>query len=322
MPRYLFYLISIFSLTTFSAFSQDTDFGPGYQSGIMKNPALTGISGSGVFRMSYLNLFPGHNYNFHSVYTSFDSYFHEIHGGAGVYLSDDIIGGLVNDLRGAFSYSYFLQAEKDLYINAGLSAGFLRRGFNFRNAVLPDQIDPLGNISLPSSETLINDPRTLFDIGTGVVFVRGRYFGGFSVLHLTQPDLGTSGSAEDKLKRKYFVHVAAEYDIDRLKHLKLQPLAAGELQGSYFSAYAGAVVETRFLAANSLFLFNNNGDLDLQTGLSFRREQVTILYNYRFNLKSGNALLPFSLSHQAGLAFNLNNVEKRIKVRTINLPSL
>lgn len=322
MPRYLFYLIAIFCLTAFSVYSQETDYGPGYQTGIMKNPALTGSSGSGVFRMSYLNFFPGHNYNFHSVFTSFDSYFPKIHGGAGIYISDDIIGGIVNDLRGGVSYSYFLQAEKDLYINAGLSASFFRRGFNFSNAVLPDQIDPLGNVSLPSSEALINDPLTLFDLGTGVVFISGRYFGGFSILHLNQPDLGPSESAEDKLKRKYCIHLAAEYDIDKRKHLKLQPLIAGEIQGLFISASAGAVVGARLFSASSLFLFNNNGDLDLQTGFSFRKEQITILYNYRFNLKSGNAFLPFSLSHQAGLAFNLNNVEKRIKVRTINLPSL
>ena len=54
---------------------------------------------------------------------------------------------LVNDLRGGLSYSYFLQAGRDLYINAGLSASFFHRGFNFSDAVFPDQIDPMGGIS-------------------------------------------------------------------------------------------------------------------------------------------------------------------------------
>ncbi len=322
MQRNSSYIIVIFLLTTFSAYSQETGYGPGYQAMVMNNPGLTGNTGQGVLRMTYLNFYPGHNYDFHSVFTSFDTYVPRIHGGAGVYLSNDYIGGIVNDLRGGLSYSYFLQAEKNLYVNAGLSASFFHRGFNFRNAVLPDQIDPLGGVSLPSSETLVNDPRTLFDIGTGVAFISGRYFGGFSILHLTQPDLGTSGSDEDKLKRKYFIHLAAGYDIDKRRHLRLLPLVSAELQGLYISASAGAVVEARFFSANSLFLFNNNGNLDLKTGFSLRREQLTLIYNYRFNLKSGNTLLPFSLSHQAGLAFSLNNVEKRIKVRTINFPSL
>ena len=79
-----------------------------------------------------------------------------LHGGAGFYLSDDYLGGIVNDLRGGFSYAYFLQAGKDLFINAGLSASVYHRGYNFGNAVLPDQIDPLGGVSFPSSEMLVN----------------------------------------------------------------------------------------------------------------------------------------------------------------------
>ena len=59
-------------------------------------------------------------------------------------LSDDYLGGIVNDMRGGLSYSYFFQAGKDLFINAGLSASFYHRGYNFDKAVLPDQIDPLG----------------------------------------------------------------------------------------------------------------------------------------------------------------------------------
>jgi len=155
-----------------------------------------------------------------------------------------------------------------------------------------------------------------------VVFISGRYFGGLSVLHLAQPDLGTSGSPEDKLKRKYLIHLAADYDLDRRNHMKIKPLVSAELQGLYISACAGAVVETRFLSANSLLLFNNNGSLDIQAGFSVRWEQLIFLYNYRFNVKSENTLLPFTLAHQAGLAFSLNNVEKRIKVRTINFPQL
>ena len=85
----------------------------------------------GSVRFSYLNFYPGNSYNFHSVYFSYDSYFPGIHGGAGIYVSDDYLGGIMNDVRGGLSYSYFLQAGKELYINAGLTASFFHRGFNF-----------------------------------------------------------------------------------------------------------------------------------------------------------------------------------------------
>jgi hypothetical protein len=41
-----------------------------------------------------------------------------------------------------------------------------------------------------------------------------------------------------------------------------------------------------------------------------------------FNAFSGNSLLPLSLLHQVGLAFSLNNVEKRKAFKTINFPKL
>jgi hypothetical protein len=37
---------------------------------------------------------------------------------------------------------------------------------------------------------------------------------------------------------------------------------------------------------------------------------------------SGNKLMPLSLLHQTGVAFSLNNVEKRNLIKTINLPKL
>jgi hypothetical protein len=49
---------------------------------------------------------------------------------------------------------------------------------------------------------------------------------------------------------------------------------------------------------------------------------VSVYYNYQFNLKSGNSLIPLSLLHQVGLAFSLNNVEKRNAIKTINFPKL
>ena len=63
--------------------------------------------------------------------------FPALHGGAGFYLADDYLGGIINDFRGGLSYAYFLQAGKDLFINAGLSASVFHRGFNFEGAVFP-----------------------------------------------------------------------------------------------------------------------------------------------------------------------------------------
>ena len=135
---------------------------------------MPAAEGDGVIRLSYLNYYPGNNYDLHSVYFSYDSYFPQLHGGAGIYLADDYLGGIINDFRGGFSYAYFLQAGKDLFINGGLSASIYHRGFNFSNAVLPDQIDPLGGVSIPSSEVLASPGKTVVDIAAGFLFISGK----------------------------------------------------------------------------------------------------------------------------------------------------
>ena len=301
-------------------FCQETDYGPGYQTMILNNPAFAGSSLDGTMRLSYLNFYPGNHYNFHSVFLSYDSYFQALHGGAGFYIANDYIGGIVNDLRGGLSYSYFLQAGKDLYINAGLSAAFFHRGFNFSDAVFPDQIDPMGGISLPSSELMSNENTTVFDVGTGFMFIYKKLSGGFAITHLTQPDLDGNGLSVERLKRKYLMHLIANINLKKGTDLKILPLASVELQGKYICAGAGAVLESNYLSFSSVLLVNNNKNIDVQAGFSFRREKLGLFYNYRFNLASGNSLMPFSLIHQTGLTFSLHNVEKRIKFNTINIP--
>src|SRR5512133_3341888 len=303
-------------------FGQDTDTGPGYQLMMMYNPSLAGSGGNSELRLSYLNFYPGNSYNLHSVYLSYDSYFSGLHGGAGLYLADDYLGGIVNYIRGGVSYAYFLQAGKDLFINAGLSASICHRGFNFENAILPDQIDPLGGVTLPSSETLALSGRTVFDIGAGFLFTSGRFTGGFSISHLAEPDLSAAGYSSEKLKRKLLVHLSGDFTMNKERDLKILPLTYLSLQNGFVSGGAGASVEMKYIAVNISALGDSGKNLNIQSGFSFSTGRISVYYNYRFNAISRNSLLPLSLLHQTGLAFSLNDVEKRNAVKTINFPKL
>src|SRR5450759_4391560 len=273
-------LLNKFLLFTFFlpayCFGQETDPGSSYQMIMIKNPSLAGSEGDGVLRLSYLNFYPGNNYNLHSVYFSYDSYFSKLHGGAGIYLADDYLGGIVNDFRGGLSYSYFLQAGKDLFINAGLSASAYHRGYNFDNAVLPDQIDPLGGVSLPSSEILATQGRTVFDMGAGFLFISGKIFGGFSINHLTEPDLSISGSSNERLKIKLLLHLAGDFDVNEVQSPKARPLAFLILQGGFLSSGAGVVIESNHLAVNAIMLGDNGSNMNMQTGFSFKSGKVSI----------------------------------------------
>jgi type IX secretion system PorP/SprF family membrane protein len=288
----------------------------------MSNPAFSGAEGEAKLRLSCMNFYPGNQYGLHSFYSSFDSYFAELHGGAGIWLSDDYIGGIVNDLRAGLSYAYFLQAGKEFFINAGLSASVYHRGFNFSNAVLPDQIDPLGGVTIPSSEALSAAGKTVFDVGTGFLFIYKDFSGGFSLNHLSQPSLSERSLTDDRLQREIAIHLAYNVDIGKSKALQLRPLGFFEYQNKFVSGGVGAVIESNILAFNSVLIKDNGGNMNMQSGFALRAGVFTFFYNYRFNIASESSMLPFSLLHQTGLAFSLNNVDKRKTTGTISFPKL
>ncbi|HZL76898.1 MAG TPA: type IX secretion system membrane protein PorP/SprF, partial [Bacteroidales bacterium] len=304
MARYLITLLFIISFLEISSFGQELLPDLNYQGTMISNPALTGSEGDGLLRLSYQNLYPGNNYNLHSVCLSYDSYFPSLHGGAGFYLSDNYMGGMINDLKGGFSYSYFFRAGTDLFIGAGLSASFFHRGYDFSGTILPDQIDPLDGVVSMSSESLSSRGKTIFDVSTGFLFIAGRVFGGIAFNHLTEPDLSNSELASNRLYRKILIHGSGKIDIDAGKKLFLRPIGKIEISKRLFTAGAGVVFESRNLSLNTILLADNLKNIDLQAGFSVKTGIIVVFYDYRFNIASGENLLPVSLMHYTGIALS------------------
>jgi type IX secretion system PorP/SprF family membrane protein len=315
-------LLIIIIGTSYSANGQGISAGPYYQMLLMDNPALSGSEGPGIMRLSYLNYYPGNSFNLNSARLSYDTYFPGLHGGTAFFLSEDYLGGIINDLKGGFSYAYFLQAGKDFFINAGLSASVYHRGYNFGNAVLPDQIDPVGGVLFPSSEVTDNTGKTVLDLGAGFLFIYRKLTGGFAVNHLAEPEISSSAVSTEKIKRKYSVNLSGDFSLNGEGGLRIDPLLLAVQQDKYFSVGGGASLESNRLAISSVIFCDNGNNMNIQTGFSFNFNVVSIFYNYQFNAISGNSMLPFSLLHQVGLAFSLNNVEKRKVFKTINFPKL
>ncbi len=302
--------------------AQETGAGINYQMTLISNPSVTGSEGDGILRLSYVNYYPGNSFNLHAIRLSYDGYIPELHGGAGFYITGDYLGGIVNELKGGFSYSYFFRAGKDLYISGGLSASVYHRGFDFGRAVLPDQIDPLGGSFMPSGEALASTGRTLFDMNTGILFMTGNIYGGIAIDHLAEPVLTETDIAIDRLKRRILIHIAGDIYPGQGKMLRISPAGKLEAGEGLLLAAAGASFESKYLSVSSVLFYNNYKNLDIQTGFSVSTGNLMFFYNYRFNILSGNSMMPFSILHHTGIAFRLNNVDKRKTIKTINFPKL
>lgn len=287
----------------------------------MSNPAFSGASGDGTLRLSYLNFYPGNSYNLHSVYASYDAYIPVLHGGAGLWVSDDYLGGIINDVRGGLSYAYALQAGKDLYIRGGLSAQVFHRGFDFSGVILPDMIDPIGGAVFPTGEILAPMSRTVFDIGTGFLLIYRKFFTGIALNHLSQPDLST-GSSPTLLKRKLLLNAALSILLSDNGNLSITPIGYVEMQGDHVAGGAGTSFGGKGFSVNMIMMGDNMKNLNIQTGFTLKFGRTDIFYNYRMNVLSGNSLMPLSLLHQTGLSFGLYSVDKRNVQGTIRFPDL
>jgi type IX secretion system PorP/SprF family membrane protein len=301
---------------------QETTSGLNYQVTMINNPSLAGGEGDGVVRLSYTANYPGNGFNLNTIYLSYDGFSPVLHGGAGIYISDNYLGGIINDLRGGITYSYHFRAGENLYIGAGLSGSFYHRGYNFRGASLPDQVDPLGGIIFPSGEHLAREGTTVFDVGAGLLFISGRVTGGLSVSHLTGPDPAPTDFTRPGLTRQLLLHVAGDIDIGKEKKIKMRPLGKIEARKGYFAAAAGMALEINNLSLSSVMLGDAAGNYDAQAGFSFNTGSMEVIYNYRFNLISGNKIHPFTVFHNVAINFIMNNVDKRKVIKTINFPNL
>ncbi len=316
------WILILFLCLPGTVFCQETGYGSDYHLTLISNPAITGSEGDGYLRLSYMNHYPGNTFNLHSAYLLYDGYFPSLHGGAGLYISNDYLGGIVNDLKGGISYAYFFQAGRDLYFSSGLSASFYYRGYSMAGAILPDQIDPLGGAVFPPGEILTQQGRTIFDLSTGFMFFTGKFFGGLSVKHLAKPDLYESDFSDSKLNRSLFIHITGDFNLNREKNLKIRSLGMFSMEKGYYSGRAGIILASNYLAINLLLYEDNLKNLDAQAGFSVTAGALILYYNYRFNIITEENLLPFSLSHHTGVAFRLNNVDKRKVIKTINIPKL
>jgi len=295
---------------------------PGFQTVIIVNPASAGAESDGILRMSFNNQYPDRGFGLYTASVSYDVYSPFLHGGFSGYVMNEYLGGIINDTRGGFSYSYHLKAGREFYVNAGLGAAIQNRAINRQKIILPDQIDPLLGAVLPSSDFPDIKGRVFFDIATGLFVTYRNYTGSFSINHLTKPDIEGSGNPESILKKRFSFYLFTTFYLDSRHTWQIKPVFCYESSGKDLLLAGGTVLTAGTFSFNTLIMTNNVGDINMHTGLNFKKRKVLFFYNYCFNLSSANEMLPFSLYRQAGISINLNSVDKRKTIKTINIPEL
>lgn len=299
---------------------QDTWYGTMSGMHFMYNPAYTGSSGVPILQLSAFTFLPGNGFGLQSAYGSFDSFVQTLHGGAGIWLCDDMLGDIMNDFRVGASYAYHLRAANDLFFNAGLTASVVHRGISRGSVILPDDIDPFSGFS-GSSEYIEDGNITVFDLGTGLTFSHGPWYGGISVMHLTQPWLSNDHRSHNRLQRLFTISAGASFSLSESKII-LKPSAAFLAQANACTFYLGTEALFGNLMCGLAIWHTGSGFLSGEPSLGWDMGSAKLLLSYSYVIAGGDTAFNGTAVVKAALSVYFNNVEKSRVVHIIKLPSL
>jgi len=314
-------LIPGFLICAVTLSAQDTWHGSVSGMQLMYNPAFAGVGESPSLNISACSFLPGNGFGLRSAQASYDGYFNGLHGGAGIWFTDDMLGEVMNDLRGGVSYAYHFRAGRNVYITSGLTASVISRGIRTGSIILPGDIDPLRGITGEGIDYTAPSGLTRFDLGMGFTIASGPWYGGVSAMHLTRPRLSNDLLDNNRMDRLYALTGGAVLT-PRGEDLSLLPSATLIAQGDEFIIYLGSEASWKGLLAG-LSVWHVTGGFTAAGGsLGWDASNVKIIMSYSYIVAGGNASIGGTAIVKAGAAFSFGNVEKSRATHIIKLPLL
>ncbi|HOO65397.1 MAG: type IX secretion system membrane protein PorP/SprF [Bacteroidales bacterium] len=300
---------------------QDTWHGSLSGMHMMHNPGFAGVGGVQAVNISAFSFLPGNSFGLRSVHASYDGYFSAIHGGAGVWITDDMLGDILNDLKGGVSYSYHFRAGRRTYITAGLTASAISRGIRSGSVILPDDIDPFRGITGGGEGYAGPANVTRFDIGTGFTIASGPWYAGLSVMHLTRPALGDFDREDSRIHRLLTLTGGIELNPGGGDFF-IRPSAAFLAQGDEYRIYLGGESTWKGLAAGVAMWHLTDGFTAVECSVGWDDAALKIILSYSYILAGGDVSFGGTAIIKAGVSFAFGNVEKSRALHIIKLPLL
>lgn len=188
--------------------AQDPYFSQYFLNPIYMNPAYTGTMKVPRFGVQYRNQWPAMNNAYTTYFASFDTYMPKIKSGLGMLMYQDVQGdGIYKQSSFKAIYSKEIQINREWKMYGSLSAGAQINSLNFNQLIFPDGLDAIYGLHQPTNESLPENNNRIFpDFGTGILVFNDKYFFGFAVDHLSEPNHSLYSEFPIELPRKYTAH--------------------------------------------------------------------------------------------------------------------
>ena len=273
MKRTLLILLVCFNYLALSA--QDEHFSQFYAMPIQMNPALAGAY-EGTYRMSLIYRDQWSN-NLDSPYKTiaaggdtrfkvdFGNKNFKDHFGVGLYFTSDRVAefqSFSNQVAGYFAYHKKLTDRVPSYLGAGIKLGVIQRNINYDNLTFQDQFNQINAFEGFTSETLPPNNLGFFDTSFGLNYFvnadKTRYYAGFAIHHLTNPNISFFSRIDnpnpnldlsETLDSRYVFHLSMDTEIQY--RLELQPRVIYQSQGNDNQLDIGTNIKYTFESLNS-----------------------------------------------------------------------
>lgn len=325
--RIVFVLFVAFMSAAVPLQAQDPVFSQFFASPLQINPGFTGNNHGGFIALNYRNQWPAIDQAYVTYSLSYDQFVPTLNSGFGVQVTADDAGrGILRTYRFTGNYAYRVKLGDDLYARLGAEAGFINSNIDWNKLVFLDQIDPEfgfttpGGVTIPTNEQRPESlSRLVFDAGAGILVYSSRFYGGLSLKHLNNPDMGfyerPNSALERGLPLRITVHAGAEIPLAESRGFRrrapeyfVAPAVAFIRQGPFTQLNAGALLNIRQFFGGLWYRHaGRNGDAVIFL-VGGRYEQIRVGYSYDFSVSklysvSGGA-------HELSVGFTLGAPDK------------
>lgn len=309
----------------FTASGQDAIFSQHFSTPTYLNPAFAGTYECTRLVFNYRNQpYPDFG-TFSTLNFSYDQPVESLGGGLGILATSDHQGGLIMRNHISAIYSLHLQISRDLHLNFGAQAGYLRKDLNWNNLVFPNQFDPGTGETLPQTETRPDQTwHHAADFATGILLYNERFYGGAAIHHLTQPEESFFGN--HPLPLKFTAHLGFHIPLgqngpayQREESFFISPNIIFQHQAPFtrinYGLYAGFSKMVAGIWIRQDFSLPET--LIFMLGLNPGKYRVAYSYDHSLSGFSGI----FHGAHEISVLLNLHCKPKNLRFRILNCPT-
>lgn len=311
-------LVIVLALSTAAVgdlFAQDPEFTQFYANPLYLNPAFAGAARCPRICLNYRNQWPGITGTFVTYSASYDQHIDAIQGGVGFLFTNDRAGqATINTTNISGMYAYQLNITREFSMKIGMQATYAQKSVDWSKLNFGDMIDPRRGFVYNTSEVPNVTSRTNVDFSAGLLGYSRRYFFGFAVHHITEPDEGFLG--QSKLPMKYTGHAGAVIPLGgRYGESNISPNILYQKQGDFEQLNLG-IYFTKGPIVGGAWYRNRDSFILL---LGFQQDLFKFGYSYDVTVsKLTNATAG---SHELSFQMQFECRPKKKKFRTVSCPS-